>query len=97
MSIWEAVKACIYKRKEYKWKAIRNCTFKCVGTYKDTNYFVTFIDNHTRKVCLYCMKAKGIVFQHFKHFKMMVEKEIGMQVEYLRLDGGGKLFSNEFS
>ena len=29
------LEACIYKRKECEWKDIKNCTFKCVGTYKD--------------------------------------------------------------
>ena len=27
-----------------------------------SNYYVTFIDDHTRKVWLYCMKAKSEVF-----------------------------------
>ena len=57
---------------------------------------MTFIDDHTRKVWLYCMKAKSEVFQNFKHLKTMVEKEIGMQIKCLRSDGGGEYFSNEF-
>ena len=43
------------------------------------------------------MKAKSEVFQHFKHFKTLFEKEIGMQIKCLRSDGGGEYFSNEFS
>ena len=43
------------------------------------------------------MKAKREVLQHFKHFKNIVEKEIGMQIKCLRSDGGGEYFSNEFS
>ena len=62
-----------------------------------SNYYVTFIDDHTRKVLLYFMKAKSKVFQHFKHFKNMVEKETGVQIKCLRSDGGGEYFSNEFS
>ena len=62
-----------------------------------SNYYVTFIDDHNRKVWLYCMKAKSEVFEHFKHFKMMVEKEIGMHIKCLRSYGGGEYFSNEFS
>ena len=54
-----------------------------------SNYYVTSIDDHTRKVWLYCMKAKSEVFQHFKHFKSLVEKEIGMHIKFLRFDGGG--------
>ena len=62
-----------------------------------SSYYVTFIDDHTRKVWLYCMKAKSEVFQHFKHFKSLVEKETGMHIKCLRFDGGGEYFSNEFS
>ena len=40
-----------------------------------SNYYVTFIDDHSKKVWMYCMKAKSEVFEHFKHFKNMVEKE----------------------
>ena len=43
------------------------------------------------------MKAKSEVFEHFKHFKKMVEKETGMHIKCLRSDGGGEYFSNEFS
>ena len=43
------------------------------------------------------MKSKGEVFEHFKHFKIMVKKEIGMLIKCLRSDGGGEYFSHEFS
>jgi hypothetical protein len=29
-------------------------------------YYVSFIDNHTKKVWVYFMKHKGEVFQHFE-------------------------------
>jgi transposase InsO family protein len=60
-------------------------------------YYVSFIDDHTRKVWVYFMKHKGEVFQHFLHFKAMVEKEKGVSIKCLRSDGGGEYFSNEFS
>ena len=40
-------------------------------------YYVSFIDDHTRKVWVYFMKQKSEVFGHFKHFKAIVEKKIG--------------------
>ena len=46
-----------------------------------SSYYVTFIDDHSRKVWLYCMKAKSEVFEHFKHFKTMFEKETGMHIK----------------
>ena len=60
-------------------------------------YYVSFIDDHTQKVWVYFMQNKSKVFGHFKDFKTMEKKEIGMQIETLSLDGGGEYFSNEFS
>jgi hypothetical protein len=60
-------------------------------------YYMSFIDDHTRKVWVYFMKHKGEVFQHFLNFKAMVEKEKGVSIKCLRSDGGGKYFSNEFN
>ncbi len=60
-------------------------------------YYVSFIDDHTSKVWVYFMKHKGEVFQHFLNFKIMVEKEKGMSIKYLRFDGMGEYFSNEFN
>jgi hypothetical protein len=69
-----------------KTKSIRGC-----------KYYMSFIDDHTRKVWVYFMKYKGEVFQHFFNFKAMVEKEKGVSIKCLRFDGGGEYFSNEFS
>lgn len=60
-------------------------------------YYVTFIDDHTRKVWVYFMKEKGEVFTHFQNFRVMVEKQTGKHVKCLRSNGGGEYFSNEFS
>jgi transposase InsO family protein len=60
-------------------------------------YYVSFIDDHTRKVWVYFMKHKGEVFQHFLNCKAMVKEEKGVNIKCLRSDGGGDYFSNEFS
>jgi uncharacterized protein YigE (DUF2233 family) len=60
-------------------------------------YYMSFIDDHTRKVWVYFMKHKGEVFQHFLNFKTMVEKEKGVNIKCLRFNGGGKYFSNKFN
>ena len=62
-----------------------------------SRFYVTFVDDHTRKVWVYFMKSKGEVFEHFKRFKIMVEKEIGLLIKCLHSDGGGEYFSHEFS
>ncbi|WP_139158356.1 DDE-type integrase/transposase/recombinase, partial [Enterobacter cloacae complex sp. GF14B] len=60
-------------------------------------YYVSFIDDHTRKVWVYFMRNKSEVFGHFQDFKVMIEKETDMQIKTLRSDGGGEYFSNDFS
>jgi len=59
-------------------------------------YFVTFIDDCTRKLWVYFMKEKREVFDHFKRFRAVAEKETGRQIKCLRSDGGGEYFSKEF-
>ena len=44
-------------------------------------YYVSFIDDHTKKVWVYFMQNKSEVFGHLKDFKAMAEKEIGMQIK----------------
>ena len=39
---------------------------------------VTFIDDYSRKVWVYFIKAKSEVFGYFQEFTTMVEKEIGL-------------------
>jgi hypothetical protein len=58
-------------------------------------YYMNFIDDHTRMVWVYFTKHKGEMFQHFLSFKIMVEKEKGMNIKCLRSNGRGKYFSNE--
>jgi hypothetical protein len=55
-------------------------------------YYVSFIDDHTRKVWVYFMKHKGEVYQHFLNFKAMVKKEKGVNINFLRLDGRESIF-----
>jgi len=60
-------------------------------------YYVSFIDDHTRKTWVYFMKEKSEMFAHFQIFKMLAEKQTWLQVKCLRLDGGGEYFSSEFT
>jgi transposase InsO family protein len=60
-------------------------------------YYVSFINDHKRKVWVYFMKHKNEVFQHFLNFKTMVEKEKGVSIKCLRSDERGRYFSNEFN
>ena len=59
-------------------------------------YFVTFIDDATRKTWIYILKAKGQVFVTFQKFHAMVERETGINLKCLRTDNGGEYTSNDF-
>ena len=56
------------------------------------NYYVSFIDDHARKVWVYFMKEKSEVLSHSKNFRAMVENKNGMHIKLIRFDGGGKYF-----
>ncbi|MCO5571239.1 hypothetical protein L7F22_024975 [Adiantum nelumboides] len=60
-------------------------------------FYVTFIDDCSRKVWIYFMKEKSEVFTYFQNFKAMVEKQTRNFVQFLRSNGGGEYFSNKFS
>ena len=59
-------------------------------------YFLTFIDDASRKVWVYFMKTKDQVFNYFKLFHVMVERETGKKLKCLRSDNGGEYTSKEF-
>jgi hypothetical protein len=40
-----------------------------------SHYYVTFIDDATRKTWVYCIKKKSDVFDNFKKWKALVENE----------------------
>jgi hypothetical protein len=46
-------------------------------------YFLTFVDNFSRKTHVYLLKAKGKAFEKVKQYKAMVENEIGHKIKVL--------------
>ena len=59
-------------------------------------YFVTFIDDASRKLWVYILKTKDQVFQVFQKFHALVERETGRKLKRLRSDNGGEYTSREF-
>jgi hypothetical protein len=53
-------------------------------------YFLTFIDDYSRKTWVYFLKHKSETFEKFKEFKVLVEKQSGLSIKILRLDRGGE-------
>jgi hypothetical protein len=48
------------------------------------HYYVTFIDDATRKTWVYCIQQKSNVFDTFKKWKSLVVNEIGKRLKCLR-------------
>ncbi|KAM1487717.1 hypothetical protein ACFX2I_001756 [Malus domestica] len=59
-------------------------------------YFVTYIDDASRRVWVYLLKSKDQVFQTFQEFHAMVERETGKPLKCLRSDNGGEYTSHQF-
>jgi transposase InsO family protein len=67
-----------------------------VPTLGGNRYFVTFIDDASRKVWVYLLKTKDQVFDIFQQFHAMVERETGKQLKCLRTDNGGEYTTKKF-
>ena len=59
-------------------------------------YFVTFIDDASRKLWVYFLKQKSDVFDVFKKWRATAENETGLKLKCLRSDNGGEYCSDEF-
>ncbi|RVW98316.1 Retrovirus-related Pol polyprotein from transposon TNT 1-94 [Vitis vinifera] len=68
-----------------------------VASLRGSSYYVTFIDDSSKKVCVYLMKNKSDAFETFKKWKAMVEIETGLKVKCLRSDNGEEYIDGGFS
>jgi len=60
-------------------------------------YFISFIDDFSRKVLIYFLAEKSEAFTTFKNYKSLVEKESGALICCVRTYRGGEFTSNEFN
>ena len=51
-------------------------------------YFVTFIDDFSRKVWAFPLKSKDQVLSVFKQFQASVERETEKKIKCIRIDNG---------
>ena len=65
-------------------------------SFSGKRYFISFIDDYSRKTWAYFLKGKSEAFEVFKKFKVMVEKETGRHIKAVRSDRGGKYTSTAF-
>ena len=54
------------------------------------SYFMTFIDDYSRKVWVYFLKHKDEALSVFKTFVTLVENQSGKKLKCLRTDNGGE-------
>ena len=59
-------------------------------------YFVTFIDDYSRKVWVYLMKNKNEILDIFLKWKEMVENQTGRKAKRLCSDNGGEYKNDPF-
>lgn len=53
-------------------------------------YFITFIDDFSRKLWVYFLKEKSAAFTVFKNFKALAENQSGHKLVTLCSDRGGE-------
>lgn len=69
-------------------------TVSCLGGYM---YYVTFIDDFSRKTWIYFIKTKDKVFNKFHEFKAKVDNLTERKIKFLRSDNGGEYAFKDFS
>jgi transposase len=59
-------------------------------------YYVSFIDDFSRRTWIYFLRKKSEVFDKFKEFKYLVENPIDNKIKVLRNENGGEFYGKEF-
>ena len=59
-------------------------------------YYVSFMDEFSRKTWIYFMNNKDEVFSKFKEFKALIENHREKKIKIFRSDNGGEFTSTEF-
>ncbi|GKF07134.1 retrovirus-related pol polyprotein from transposon TNT 1-94, partial [Tanacetum coccineum] len=67
-----------------------------VASIGESRYYVTFVDDNSKKVWVYFLKNKSEVFNTFKKWKAAVENKTNLRVKCLKSDIGGEYSSREF-
>ena len=60
------------------------------------HYYVTFVDDYSRRVWVYTMRYKDEVLDVFLKWKKLIETQIGYKIKWLKSDNGGEYKSNLF-
>ncbi|KAK4384556.1 Retrovirus-related Pol polyprotein from transposon TNT 1-94 [Sesamum angolense] len=68
-----------------------------IPTHGGNRYFLSIIDNFSRKVFVFLIKQKSEVFEKFKNWKTLVENQTGKKLKALRTDNGLEFCNQQFS
>jgi hypothetical protein len=55
-------------------------------------YYVSFINNFSRKTWIYFLGKESEVFEQFKEFEDLVENQTYNKIKVLRTDNGGEFY-----
>ena len=71
------------------------CGAMSIVSLRGFEYYVTFIDDHSKKTWIYFLKSKKSeeVLQRFQEFKAPVENQTVRRIQALRSDNGGEYIS----
>ena len=88
----------VRERQKESWKSIHSdvCGPMSSSSLSGYVYYVSFIDDYSRKTWIYFLKNKDEVFSKFKEFKTVIENHTEKKIKTLRSDNGGEFTSNEF-
>lgn len=67
-----------------------------VQTHFGNNYFMSLIDDYTRKIWVYLLTSKGHAFFMFKEWKLLVENQTNKSIKTLRTDNGLVIYNNQW-
>ena len=68
-----------------------------VPTHGGNNYFLSLIDDFSRKVWIYLLKSKDQAFESFKTWKKLVENQTSKKIKTFRTDNGLEFCKEEFN
>jgi hypothetical protein len=67
------------------------CGPMSIVSFSGYHYYVSFIDDFSKKTWIYFMNTKDEVFNRFQDFKALVENQTGRKIKVLRSDNGASI------
>ena len=68
-----------------------------IESHSGARYFLSLVDDYSRKLWIYVLKSKDELFNTFKSWKVLIENQSNRKVKRLRSDNGLEFCSAEFN